>query len=51
MVCPETGQLLDYGRETYRPPASLRDHVRGRDPTCRAPGCSRPARYADLVKA
>ena len=48
VVCPETGQLLDYGRETYRPPASLRDHVRGRDRTCRAPGCSRPARYADL---
>ena len=44
----ETGNLLDYGRTTYRPPANLRDHVQKRDVSCRAPGCVRPARYCDL---
>lgn len=48
LLVDDAGRLVDYGRTTYRPPAELADHVRGRDRSCRAPGCSRPARYADL---
>ncbi|MEI6404910.1 MAG: DUF222 domain-containing protein [Actinomycetes bacterium] len=48
IVEPETGRLLDFGRETYRPPTHLRNAVKARDLTCRAPGCVRPARYCDL---
>lgn len=44
----KTGQLLDYGRTTYQPPANLRGHVTSRDFTCRAPGCDRPAKYCDV---
>jgi len=44
----QTGQLLDYGRNTYQPPNNLRDHVAARDVTCRAPGCDRPAKYCDV---
>jgi hypothetical protein len=43
-----TGQLLDYGRSTYRPPKKVIDHVRHRDRTCRVPGCVRPAASSDL---
>ena len=43
-----TGALLDHGRTTYRPPAALADFVRGRDVTCRAPGCGRPAATCEL---
>ena len=45
---PVTGQLLDFGRTTYQPPANLRDHVTARDVSCRTPGCDRPARYCDV---
>ncbi len=45
---PDTGGLLDFGRQTYRPPKNLRQHVKMRDNTCRAPGCVRNARYCDL---
>ena len=45
---PETGELLDVGRESYRPPRRIRQHVEVRDRTCRAPGCVRPARYSDI---
>ncbi len=48
LVEPTTGRLLDFGRETYRPPTHLRQAVKARDLTCRAPGCVRPARYCDL---
>ncbi|MFP5021328.1 HNH endonuclease [Pseudonocardia phyllosphaerae] len=44
---PVTGQLLDYGRNTYRPPANLHDHVHGRDGTCRGPDCERRIRDLD----
>ncbi|MFP5021093.1 HNH endonuclease [Pseudonocardia phyllosphaerae] len=44
---PATGQLLDYGRNTYRPPANLHDHVHGRDGTCRGPDCERRIRDLD----
>jgi len=42
------GQLLDYGRTTYRPPTNLTDHVIARDKTCTFPGCRRAARLCDL---
>jgi hypothetical protein len=42
------GQLLQFGRSTYRPPAALRDHVTARDAKCRAPGCVRDAAYCDV---
>jgi hypothetical protein len=45
---PVDGTLLDYGRNTYRPPAGLDDHVRARDITCRFPGCRQPAHRCDL---
>jgi hypothetical protein len=45
---PLSGQLLDYGRTTYRPPVGLADFVRARDVTCRTPSCDRPARSSEL---
>jgi 5-methylcytosine-specific restriction endonuclease McrA len=48
LVTDDTGQLLDYGRRTYRPPANLRDHVIARDRTCTFPSCRRAARLCDL---
>jgi hypothetical protein len=45
---PATGQILDYGRKTYRPPANLADHVIARDKTCVFPHCRRPARSCDI---
>jgi hypothetical protein len=45
---PATGQLLEYGRSTYRPPQNLTDHVITRDRTCIFPHCRRPARHCDL---
>ena len=45
---PVTGQVLDVGRERYRPPAGLAEFVRTRDRTCAAPGCTVPARSTDL---
>lgn len=42
-----TGHALDVGRHQYRPPASLRDHLRVSYPTCTGPGCRRPAHLCD----
>src|SRR5262249_30082841 len=44
---PLSGQLLDYGRTTYRPPAGLADFVRARDQHCIFPSCTRPAPPCD----
>jgi hypothetical protein len=38
---PTTGNLLDFGRESYLPPQALRDFLLARDKTCRFPGCRR----------
>ncbi|HJQ44472.1 MAG TPA: DUF222 domain-containing protein [Jatrophihabitantaceae bacterium] len=43
LVTDELGKLVDYGRSTYRPPAALARHIRGRDVTCCFPNCARPA--------
>jgi hypothetical protein len=45
---PESGNLLDYGRQTYEPPQILRDFLMARDRTCRFPGCRRPAHLTDI---
>ena len=48
---PITGNLLDYGRDTYEPPQALIDFLMARDRTCRFPGCRQPARTADIDHA
>lgn len=48
---PVTGNLLDYGRETYLPPQPLVDFLTARDRICRFPGCSQPARVSDIDHA
>jgi hypothetical protein len=45
---PASGGLLDYGRNTYRPPAALADFVLTRDQTCRFPACRQPAHRCDI---
>ncbi|WP_217615046.1 HNH endonuclease signature motif containing protein [Cellulomonas sp. GbtcB1] len=45
---PVTDRVLDVGRERYRPPAALADHIRTRDRTCAAPGCRVPACGCEL---
>jgi hypothetical protein len=48
---PVSGNLLDYGRSTYRPPAALRRFIEARDRTCRFPTCRRPAQHCDIDHA
>ncbi len=43
-----SGGVLDVGRSSYRPPASLVRHLRLRDVTCRFPGCRKPAKRCDV---
>ncbi len=45
---PLSGTVLDVGRTTHQPPADLDRHVRARDRCCARPGCTTPARAADL---
>ncbi|PJJ71309.1 uncharacterized protein DUF222 [Diaminobutyricimonas aerilata] len=45
---PDTGALLSLGRTRYRPTRAMRDWLRLRDGTCRAPGCGRHADRCDL---
>lgn len=45
---PATGELLEYGRTVYTPPAELAAFVVARDRTCRFPTCDRDARDADI---
>lgn len=42
------GQVVDYGRRTYRPPARLAALVMARDMCCTFPGCARTARRCEL---
>ena len=48
---PQTGNLLDFGRESYEPPQALKDFLIARDRTCRFPGCRRSAALSDLDHA
>ncbi len=45
---PLSGQVVDLGRDRYRPTAGLDEYVRVRDRECRRPGCHRPAQACDL---
>ncbi len=45
------GRFLWGGAKTYRPGRVLARHVRGRDATCRAPGCTTRAVHCDLDHA
>lgn len=45
---PVTGEALEFGTATYRPPAALRRYVWARDRTCRFPSCVRPAHKSEL---
>ncbi|WP_203910848.1 HNH endonuclease signature motif containing protein [Rhizocola hellebori] len=44
---PNTGEIFT-GATRRRPTEAMARHVRARDRTCRAPGCRRPAIYADI---
>ncbi|RSN03315.1 HNH endonuclease, partial [Streptomyces sp. WAC 05977] len=48
---PLSGQVLDLGRDRYRPTAGLGEFVRVRDRECRRPGCHRVAQACDLDHA
>ena len=48
---PNTGTLLDYGRDSYQPPQELVDYLIARDRTCRFPGCRQSAARADIDHA
>lgn len=48
---PISGHLLDCGRESYLPSQHLVDFLMARDRICRFPGCSQPARRADIDHA
>ena len=48
---PNTGTLLDYGRDSYQPPQELLDFLIARDRTCRFPGCRQSAARADIDHA
>lgn len=48
---PQTGNLLDYGREKYEPPQALVDFLLARDRTCRFPGCRQPTSRSDIDHA
>ncbi|MFS8097783.1 HNH endonuclease [Lentzea alba] len=45
---PVTGEPLEFGTSTYRPPKALKRFVWIRDQTCRFPGCMRQAHKSEL---
>jgi hypothetical protein len=48
---PTTGNLLDFGRDSYIPPQALRDFLLARDKTCRFPGCRRSGIKGEIDNA
>jgi hypothetical protein len=48
LLTDERGEIVDYGRSTYRPPTHLREYVVARDRTCRFPGCHRRAASCEI---
>jgi hypothetical protein len=47
VVTDAAGQVVDYGRTRYEPPAPLKEFVQARDRSCRTPWCDRPAGTCD----
>ncbi|MDZ8276685.1 DUF222 domain-containing protein [Microbacterium aquimaris] len=45
---PETGAVLSFGRDRYRPPKALRDIVKWRAGRCMGPGCGMPAERCEI---
>jgi hypothetical protein len=45
---PVSGQILDYGRTTYRPPQPLIDLTIARAQVCAFPGCHQPGHHCDI---
>jgi hypothetical protein len=45
---PQTEAVLSVGRDSYRPPADLRQWLRIRDGLCRFPGCTRRAVHTEI---
>lgn len=48
---PADGHLLEYGRTTYTPPATLQRHIIARDRVCTFPHCNQPAARCDIDHA
>jgi hypothetical protein len=48
LVTDPLGQVRDYSRTKYRPPADLTEHIQLRDQHCRFPGCHRHARTCEI---
>jgi len=48
LATSDDGTVIDAGRRSYRPSAALADLIRGRDNTCRFPGCRQPAHRCDI---
>jgi hypothetical protein len=48
LLATDSGAVLDVGRTTSQPPASLVRHLMVRDQHCRFPGCTAPAPTCDL---
>ncbi|MGI8881371.1 MAG: HNH endonuclease signature motif containing protein, partial [Jatrophihabitans sp.] len=48
LITDDHGRLVDYGRQTYRPPARLAAFIIARDQTCTFTSCTRPAVACDL---
>jgi hypothetical protein len=51
LVDPVDGQLLDIGKNTYRPSPRLADFIVARDRRCRFPSCTRRATHCDIDHA
>jgi hypothetical protein len=48
LAITDDGTVVDAGQRRYRPTRALADLVRGRDVTCRFPGCRQPAHRCDI---
>jgi len=48
LATTDQGSVTDAAGRSYRPSAALADLIRGRDNTCRFPGCRQPAHRCDI---
>jgi len=48
LATTDKGSVTDAAGRSYRPSAALADLIRGRDHTCRFPGCRQPAHRCDI---